>query len=333
MNNNYKEEIPWNLIAKEITGSIDVAESEILQKWLAISAEHRKIFDDSKLIFEKANSEKELKPNTDEAWIKLSQRISFKKRKTPVLKLWHYAAAVALAIMLLGSYWAYPQMLTYFSAEDRSKWLSVQNSSQEPKTIQMPDGSTIVLNKNSEIRYPDKFDKRSVEIKGEAYFKVVSNPKKPFKVYASDTEIEVIGTSFNVNQSSKSGDVFVMVESGKVNFSAKGAEPVLLLAGKGGLYKSAESKIIPKINLNASAWNSKSFRFQNTPVSEILTSLSEVYGLNVKVSSETLLQCEFNGVFDNLDPENILHAISFSLGAKLSFENGFYTLSGQGCNN
>jgi hypothetical protein len=55
--------------------------------------------------------------------------------------------------------------------------------------------------------------------------------------------------------------------------------------------------------------------------------------LKIEGSSESLLKCEFNGVFDNIAPENILHALSFSMGAKLSFENGVYILTGSGCNN
>lgn len=332
MKQNYTENTPWTLIGKELSGNISEVELKELQGWKAENSEHLRIYEECKLIFDKALSEGNIQPNTDGAWQKLSMRIAASnKRKTPVLKLWHYAVAASIAIMLLGSFWVYPQFSTYFGSEDRSKWLSVINNGDDPKTIQMPDGSTIILNNNTEIKYPEKFDKRSVEIKGEAFFKVVYNPKKPFKVLSDKTEIEVLGTSFNVRQ--KNNEVFVMVENGKVNFSAEGKTPMLLLSGKGAVYIKSSNKISPKNNPNASAWNTKSFRFQNTSVEEIISSLSDVYGLKIEVSSESLLKCEFNGVFDNIAPENILHALSFSMGAKLSFENGVYTLTGSGCNN
>ncbi len=332
MKQNYTENIAWTLIGKELSGNITEAELKELQGWKAENSEHLKIYEECKLIFDKALSEGNVQPNTDAAWLKLSMRISASnKRRTPVLKLWHYAVAATIAIMLLGSFWVYPQFSTYFGSEDRSKWLSVINKDDDPKTIQMPDGSTIILSANTEIKYPEKFDKRSVEIKGEAFFKVVYNPKKPFKVLSDKTEIEVLGTSFNVRQ--KNNEVFVMVENGKVNFSAEGQAPILLLSGKGAVYNSLSKKISPRINQNASAWSTKSFRFQNTPVNEIISTLSDVYALKIEVSSESLLKCEFNGVFDNIAPENILHALSFSMGAKLSFENGVYTLTGSGCNN
>ncbi len=332
MKQNYTENTAWTLIGKELSGNITEAELKELQGWKAENSEHLKIYEECKLIFDKALSDGNVQPNTDAAWLKLSMRISASnKRKTPVLKLWHYAVAASIAIMLLGSFWVYPQFSTYFGSEDRSKWLSVINKDDDPKTIQMPDGSTIILSANTEIKYPEKFDKRSVEIKGEAFFKVVYNPKKPFKVLSDKTEIEVLGTSFNVRQ--KNNEVFVMVENGKVNFSAEGLAPILLLSGKGAVYNSLSKKIRPRINQNASAWSTKSFRFQNTPVNEIISTLTDVYALKIEVSSESLLKCEFNGVFDNIAPENILHALSFSMGAKLSFENGVYTLTGSGCNN
>jgi len=332
MNNNYTQDVPWILIAKELSGNISEDELKDLLSWKTESAEHHKIYDECKLIFEKSEQANSIETDTDEAWLKLSKRIAASKRKRkPVLKIWHYAAAALIAFMLLGSYWVYPQISTYFGAEDRSNWLSVKNTEDEPKTIQMPDRSTIILNKNAEIRYPEKFDKRAIELKGEALFKVAFIPKKAFKIFAAESEIEVLGTTFNVNQ--KNNEVFVMVEDGKVNFSANGIEPILLLAGKGAVYNSLTKKISPKINFNASAWNSKSFKFQNTPVSEIIATLTDVYGLKIQVSSDALLQCKFNGVFDRIAPENILLALSFSMGAKLSFENGTYTLSGSGCNN
>jgi ferric-dicitrate binding protein FerR (iron transport regulator) len=332
MNKNYTENVPWSLIGKELSGNISDEELRVLISWKSESSEHQHLYDECKLIYEKVLSDDNVKTDTDAAWRKLTERIAASgKRKRPLIKLWHYAAAVCIGIMFLGSFWAYPQISTFFSVEDRSNWLSVKNSQQEPKTIQMPDGSTIVLNRNAEIRYPEKFDNRTVEVKGEAYFKVVYNPKKPFKVFADKALIEVLGTSFNVNHKDK--EVFVMVDNGKVNFSAEGMAPTLLLSGKGAVFNSLSNKFSPKINQNASAWNTKTFRFQNTPVEEIIISLKEVYGLKINVSSDALLKCQFNGVFDKIAPENILHALSFSMGAKLSYENGIYTFTGTGCNN
>jgi ferric-dicitrate binding protein FerR (iron transport regulator) len=236
-----------------------------------------------------------------------------------------------LAFVIL-SYWMYPQISGYFNIENRDNWYAVTNDSDEPKSVQMPDGSTIVLNKKAMLRYPEKFDKRAVELSGEAYFQITFNPQKSFKVYTAESEIEVLGTSFNVRNPENSKDVFVMVESGKVSFKNPRNEPLLLLAGKGAYFNAQKSEIELKNNPNSSSWKTKTSRFQNTTVKEVLASLESVYGLNIQVSNDELLKCEFNGTFDKFQPENILYALSFSLGAELSFSNNIYLLTGEGCN-
>ena len=66
----------------------------------------------------------------------------------------------------------------------------------------LPDGSKVWLNAASSIRYPTVFtgNERKVEVTGEAYFEVVKIAASPFRVKVNDeTEVEVLGTHFNVN--------------------------------------------------------------------------------------------------------------------------------------
>lgn len=66
--------------------------------------------------------------------------------------------------------------------------------------LTLPDGSKVWLNAASSIRYPTSFTgkERKVEITGEAYFEVEKNAAMPFRVIADQTQIEVLGTRFNV---------------------------------------------------------------------------------------------------------------------------------------
>jgi len=66
----------------------------------------------------------------------------------------------------------------------------------------LPDGTKVWLNAASSIRYPTAFigSERKVEVTGEAYFEVHKNASQPFKVsIPGKEEVEVLGTSFNVN--------------------------------------------------------------------------------------------------------------------------------------
>ena len=67
--------------------------------------------------------------------------------------------------------------------------------------VTLADGTKVWLNAASSIRFPVVFTgtERKVEITGEAYFEVAKNKSMPFKVKAATSEIEVLGTHFNVN--------------------------------------------------------------------------------------------------------------------------------------
>lgn len=88
----------------------------------------------------------------------------------------------------------------------------------EKKELTLPDGSQIILNACSKLEYPSQFigDKREVQLVGEAYFKVQSNPEQPFLIQTSDFQVEVLGTEFNVKSYAHDQIQSVEVENGKV---------------------------------------------------------------------------------------------------------------------
>lgn len=75
-----------------------------------------------------------------------------------------------------------------------------KTKSGERKKITLPDGSTILLNAQSSLSIGKEFNEtcRVVALKGEAYFDVIHNKNKPFKVHTEEFNINVLGTAFNV---------------------------------------------------------------------------------------------------------------------------------------
>src|SRR5690606_2914859 len=67
--------------------------------------------------------------------------------------------------------------------------------------IQLADGTKVWLNADSELEFPSVFttNERKVKVRGEAYFEVAKDPSKPFRVEVGDTEVEALGTAFNIN--------------------------------------------------------------------------------------------------------------------------------------
>src|SRR5690606_30497371 len=67
--------------------------------------------------------------------------------------------------------------------------------------LALPDGSTVLLNSSSSLKFPESFsdDKRVVELEGEGYFNVVKDTSRPFIVKTAVRDITVLGTQFDVS--------------------------------------------------------------------------------------------------------------------------------------
>jgi transmembrane sensor len=82
-----------------------------------------------------------------------------------------------------------------------AEWASLEIPAGKDHSLRLPDGTLVQLNASSTIRFPVSFNasRREVFVNGEAYFKVSSDPTRPFIVHLPDGDVQVLGTEFNVN--------------------------------------------------------------------------------------------------------------------------------------
>ena len=174
--------------------------------------------------------------------------------------------------------------------------------------LMLPDGSKVWLNAVSSIRYPTAFTgkERIVEITGEAYFEVVKDNSKPFKVLvnkeknlltsenkfpslregpgvgSNHMEITVLGTHFNVNAYNDEPIIKTTLLEGSIK--AKGNnQSVLIKAGEQTqLANNGTLKVIHDANLDeAVAWRNGLFEFQDTDLQSILRQVMRWYDVDV----------------------------------------------------
>lgn len=116
--------------------------------------------------------------------------------------------------------------ITYFTKTFDSK-KQKYNSLKTPRGgeffIILSDSTKVWLNAESELKYPLVFlgNKRTVELKGEAFFEVTPNLNRPFQVVSGDQIIEVLGTSFNVSSYHDDAEVVTTLIEGKVKVNNK----------------------------------------------------------------------------------------------------------------
>ncbi|MGJ1382848.1 FecR family protein [Sphingobacterium siyangense] len=151
--------------------------------------------------------------------------------------------------------------------------------------IRLPDGTRVWLNAGSTIKYPISFEgsnERDVELSGEAYFEVVHDRTKPFRVQTKDQLIEVLGTHFNVNAYPHNRKTISTLTEGSVRVSSKGKEQLLKAGQESVLYKDGILSV-RKADLDISlAWRYGLIKFRNTDLRSILDQAARWYDIDVE---------------------------------------------------
>lgn len=169
--------------------------------------------------------------------------------------------------------------LTTVDAGGAAITVKVPNSRQYK--LKLPDGTTVSLNSASAIKVPLQYNEsdRRVELEGEGYFEVAGNASKPFKVYSYQTEVQVLGTSFNVN-SYHPRNVKTSLVSGAVRMVGGNAN-VLLKPGHEAIYNNNAFAVTTFEPDQVLGWMQGKSDFYDAPLLMIGETLERRY--NVKV--------------------------------------------------
>jgi ferric-dicitrate binding protein FerR (iron transport regulator) len=211
-----------------------------------------------------------------------------------------------------------------------------EDSSAHGQLINLPDGSTVVLNKNSKLEYPPHFNAktRDVYLNGEAFFDIKHNPSKPFIVHTGSISTKVLGTAFNIQAYRSKSYVEVTVTRGKVEVRAKKKllgvlqknEQIVFHTGT----ESFDKKTLPTEPVVA--WRKYELYFDEISFAEAALVLSNRYHVSIEFLSEKLRGCQFTAAFNNSTTlEHILTVICELNNATYRIEGNNIFIDGQGC--
>lgn len=173
-------------------------------------------------------------------------------------------------------------------------------------TVILPDGTKVMLDAASSIKYPLSFgNERIVEVTGQAYFEVVHNAAKPFRIRAKDQVIEDIGTKFNISAYDDEQVTNTTLLEGAVKVSNPKA--VSLSDRNGVTLKPGEQAIAQNNRLTVSnadteealAWKNGYFKFNDEKLVSIMRKLSRWYDIQVEYQGDSP-----DVVFDGDIPRN-----------------------------
>lgn len=200
---------------------------------------------------------------------------------------------------------------------------TIATNQHQIREVLLPDSSVVVLNVNSQLRYPAKFtSSRKVELNGEAFFDIRKNPDTRFTVKASHLNVNVLGTSFVVSDAGSNESARVEVKTGRVQITIPGMQqqqlPVLLPSQQ---YTYAVQRREGKVDSNVTVdteWTSQLLVFRNTPLRDVFSAIAESLQVKIVSRNNDINQRTFTGSFlkeDNI--AEILKILTLSYGLKI----------------
>ncbi len=203
--------------------------------------------------------------------------------------------AAVIAILLAGSYF-------YVSTLNEK----IGTEYAERSEVMLPDNSEIFLNADSQISYSKKNwdNKRNVDLKGEAFFKVAKGKK--FTVSTDHGTVAVLGTQFNVEN--RKGFFEVTCYEGLVSVTHNNKESKLT-AGTSLLVINGKVISTGTPDGTLPSWMNNESSFESIPLKYVFAELERQF--NIKVSSENIdTNLLFTGSFNNTDLNMALKSIS-----------------------
>ena len=301
-------EVTPELLQKYYKGICSELEKKIVEEWLE-SQESRTTYPGQSRLNE---IEKEM-------WENISTGMDGEQATTIPLhkRVMRYAAAVI--ILFTVGFFTYQALLDNpygTTRTERSITLkTIKTQRGEKRTVTLPDGSTVRMNYETEIKAPGKFvgNERVVYLSGHAHFDIVRNHGKPFIIYTEDSKTQVLGTSFDINTKEK-GETEIIVTSGKVAFSQKdNADNLVTLEVNDRALLSANKSIATNV-VNAqqlTAWRKDQLVFEGETLKEIIDVLEPWYDVKITVEDQDLLDDTYRLFKDNPSLERVLMQLSF----------------------
>lgn len=189
----------------------------------------------------------------------------------------------------------------------------------------LPDSTTVYLNAESRLRFPDRFvpgNERIVYLSGEAYFDVKRDPRSPFLVCLEHSAVKVTGTSFNVRAYPDDTSEATTLISGAVSMGIGTTEQwIVLRPGEQGCYDTTR-KMLSQQTVDVSyytAWKDGVFAFYRQPLEEVMKTLGRWYMFDTRYQNEALKSILYTGKINrHASIREVLH--TFELMDELTFD-------------
>jgi transmembrane sensor len=333
MNKSPKNDLPWELIAESLSGSLSVEAEDQLQQWISSASENREKYLQIKELWKNGIEDYKFYRLADEekSWNALHAKMRtgnggktyakvirprFNQGDKLIRNLITIAAAV-IVVVSIGLWFIFPS----------DKPLIYQTAFNVQKKVKLMDGSVIILKPNTKIEIPSAYNKsrRTIIMNGgEAWFDVVHNSAKAFIVKLGSTQITDIGTSFSIRK--KLNSIDVSVSTGKIAFvKLSTRETRELNAGSAITFDEKNESFGQMRSVDTMGIDEQLPDFKNTPLATVIASVQKVYGKKIMIN-DGIAGKTFTGQLNGMPYNTVIRVICESLGLEYSVKDSIYIL-------
>ena len=314
-----------DIVSKMLRGKASIEEVQKFNSWYNQGIDTPWLIQDYKKR-NKDQVESEMLRNIQEA---TRSRIPDSSPKQSFLG-WKIAASI---IILIGvGLFATKLMPSENSAIQEAKLLTFENGKGMIKKVSLPDGSIVSLFHDTKIQVSENFsENRLVILSGEAFFEVKPDTLHPFRVESANLTTEVLGTSFLIKNLAGQQEV-VAVKSGLVKVSDQ-VDSIFMLTPNLRLDYSNSGGAVSNIPENDPlfAWTKDVLVFENTPMTEMIKTLEDWYGVKISTDLKASNTCRISGTYENQNLDNLLQLIQYSIPITFEIDAKNVTLNFKNC--
>ena len=282
-----------DILYKFFEGNASFEEEAAVKQWMEESAENRLAFLKERKLFDAMlllGNEEIIKNGKKIFSINLSSL------RTELIKI-----AAVVAITLGGSYFYYQSSLE----KELMAMQTITVPAGQRINITLVDGTNVWLNARTSLSYPVKFGKnnRQVVLDGEAYFDVTKDKSKPFIVQTDNYNVEVLGTQFDVNAYSETGEFETTLMSGsvKVASASDSTQKITLKPNSKVFLQDGKLHVTAVDDYNPYRWKEGLICFKNETFTSIMKDFEKYYGLTIQVKNKNVFKYVYTGKFRQTD--------------------------------
>jgi transmembrane sensor len=314
------------LLARYLAGECTPAETAAVRQWIAADPEREGALERLRAVFNTAPPSAP-PPDLDAIWRKIAspRRASFPvaapRRRVPLSMI--TAAAVTVAA-IIGERAVARWSATHVGVRE------VATAIGQRATIDLADGSRVVLGPRSRLRMPEHFGDgpRDVSLDGEAYFAVHHDAAHPFRVHAAGGVAEDIGTRFVVRAYNGEPVVRVIVAEGRVSVVRGTGVPIALSAGQLATIEVQGTATVRPVDTTAYvAFTDGRLVFDGTPLDEVVAELGRWYDLDIHLDAPAYGGRHISASFTGLAEDDVLGAVAAAAGLRYTRHGRTVTFS------